>query len=413
KPCFVCGSLSHLIKDCDYYEKKIAREAALKSKRVFHADVKQATPAWTNANRVNKANQFTPKHVQLSNIRPNHSTVSITVKTGRENVNTGKQHVNSGSVHVNYGTQIKSGASSFKTGKQQINSGRVNRPGTAVKYLSRSTSRPKPYDWPGFPKRQLISFYCNWFTPLKHMEHRVMVVSVICDKKLNILFTEKECFVVSSDFKMPDENQVLLKVPRQHNMYTFDMKNVVSSKAYTCLLAKASSDEAKLWHRSQLGKFVGSLIEGFLVGYSVNRTDGGLFILQRKAAFSENICYPKRLTPQSSHLLTNIQQVTPGNMEAISPSANHVEEVFSDADDDEMPEIRIYDKSSEGIFEQASFDDDGIITDFNNLPDEEELLQFKTSTKYAWVLVDLPMVAIRESALDLDAFSDSDYGGSP
>ncbi|GJZ09197.1 hypothetical protein Tco_0543480 [Tanacetum coccineum] len=43
-------------------------------------------------------------------------------------------------------------------------------------------------------------------------------------------------------------------------------------------------------------------------------------------------------------------------------------EVFSDADDDEMPEIRIYDKSSEGIFEQASFDDDGIITDFNNLP---------------------------------------------
>ncbi|GJT24239.1 putative ribonuclease H-like domain-containing protein [Tanacetum coccineum] len=48
---------------------------------------------------------------------------------------------------------------------------------------------------------------------------------------------------------MPDENQVLLKVPRQHNMYTFDMKNVDSSKGYTCLLAKASSNEAKLWHR--------------------------------------------------------------------------------------------------------------------------------------------------------------------
>ncbi|GJU16117.1 ribonuclease H-like domain-containing protein [Tanacetum coccineum] len=35
KPCFVCGSLSHLIKDCDYYEKKMAREAAFKSTRVF------------------------------------------------------------------------------------------------------------------------------------------------------------------------------------------------------------------------------------------------------------------------------------------------------------------------------------------------------------------------------------------
>ncbi|GJR27628.1 hypothetical protein Tco_1103860 [Tanacetum coccineum] len=34
KPCFVCGSLSHLIKDYDYYEKKMAREAAFKSTRV-------------------------------------------------------------------------------------------------------------------------------------------------------------------------------------------------------------------------------------------------------------------------------------------------------------------------------------------------------------------------------------------
>ncbi|GKA75933.1 ribonuclease H-like domain-containing protein [Tanacetum coccineum] len=90
KPCYVCGSLSHLIKDCDYYEKKMAREAALKSKRVVHADVRQATPAWTNTNRVNKANQFTPRPVQLSNIRPNLSTASKTIKTGRVNVNTGR-----------------------------------------------------------------------------------------------------------------------------------------------------------------------------------------------------------------------------------------------------------------------------------------------------------------------------------
>ncbi|GKF82172.1 hypothetical protein Tco_0243828 [Tanacetum coccineum] len=89
KPCFMYGSLSHLIKDCDYYEKKMAKEAALKSKRVVHADVRQATPAWTNTNRVNKANQFTPRPVQLSNIRPNLNTASKTIKTGRVNVNTG------------------------------------------------------------------------------------------------------------------------------------------------------------------------------------------------------------------------------------------------------------------------------------------------------------------------------------
>ncbi|GKB41855.1 hypothetical protein Tco_0886797, partial [Tanacetum coccineum] len=150
KPCFVCGSLSHLIKDCDYYEKKMAREAAFKSTRVVHANVRQVTPAWTNSNRVNKANQFTPRPVQLNNIRPNLSTASKTIKTGRVNVNTGhgnvssvslagtqiksgasrfntgKQHVNSGSVHVNSGTQFKSGASRFNTGKQHVNSGSVH-----------------------------------------------------------------------------------------------------------------------------------------------------------------------------------------------------------------------------------------------------------------------------------------------
>ncbi|GJR94965.1 ribonuclease H-like domain-containing protein [Tanacetum coccineum] len=103
KPCFVCGSLSHLIKDCDYYEKKMAREAALKSQRMVHADIQQATPAWTNTNRVNKANKFTPRPVQLSNIRPNLSTASKTIKTGRVNVNTGHGNV---STLVHLGTQI-------------------------------------------------------------------------------------------------------------------------------------------------------------------------------------------------------------------------------------------------------------------------------------------------------------------
>ncbi|GJW59115.1 hypothetical protein Tco_0105846 [Tanacetum coccineum] len=126
KSCFVCGSLSHLIKDCDYYEKKMAKEAAFKSTRVIHADVRQATPVWTNSNRVNKANQFTPRPVQLNNIRPNFSTASRTIKTGRVNVNTGKQNVSSGSLHVSSGTHIKSGTSSFNTGKQHVNSGSLH-----------------------------------------------------------------------------------------------------------------------------------------------------------------------------------------------------------------------------------------------------------------------------------------------
>ncbi|GJZ50496.1 hypothetical protein Tco_0604686 [Tanacetum coccineum] len=51
----------------------------------------------------------------------------------------------------------------------------------------------------------------------------------------------------------------------------------------------------------------------------------------------------------SDNLNTGFEEVTPGNIEAISPSADHEEEVFSDADDDDIPENKEknYDKSNE------------------------------------------------------------------
>ncbi|GKF10017.1 putative ribonuclease H-like domain-containing protein, partial [Tanacetum coccineum] len=48
---------------------------------------------------------------------------------------------------------------------------------------------------------------------------------------------------------LPDENQVLLRVPRQHNMYSFSLENYVPSEGLTCLLTKATSDESNKWHR--------------------------------------------------------------------------------------------------------------------------------------------------------------------
>ncbi|GJS54212.1 putative ribonuclease H-like domain-containing protein [Tanacetum coccineum] len=65
-----------------------------------------------------------------------------------------------------------------------------------------------------------------------------------------------------------DASQVLLRVPRQSNMYSFDLKNVVPSGDLTCLFAKATIDESKLWHR-RLGyvnfKTMNKLVKGNLV----------------------------------------------------------------------------------------------------------------------------------------------------
>ncbi|GJT52760.1 hypothetical protein Tco_0978917 [Tanacetum coccineum] len=72
---------------------------------------------------------------------------------------------------------------------------------------------------------------------VKELKFNLFFVSQMCDKKNNVLFTETECLVLSPDFKLLDESQVLLKVPRQSNMYNFDLKNVVPSGDLTCLFA--------------------------------------------------------------------------------------------------------------------------------------------------------------------------------
>ncbi|GKA79667.1 hypothetical protein Tco_0786263 [Tanacetum coccineum] len=94
KKCFVCSSLSHLIRDCDFYEKKMARKAELKKQRVFNIGNRVAKPVWNNANRVNHANHFVPRPVQLNAVRPKSNSVMPNVNTVRQNVNSIRSNIN-------------------------------------------------------------------------------------------------------------------------------------------------------------------------------------------------------------------------------------------------------------------------------------------------------------------------------
>ncbi|GJR27502.1 hypothetical protein Tco_1103734 [Tanacetum coccineum] len=59
KKCFVCGSLNHLIKDCDYYEKKMAREVEVK--RVVNTGNGMAKPPIINSGRETNVNSVRSK----------------------------------------------------------------------------------------------------------------------------------------------------------------------------------------------------------------------------------------------------------------------------------------------------------------------------------------------------------------
>ncbi|GJZ62231.1 putative ribonuclease H-like domain-containing protein [Tanacetum coccineum] len=104
---------------------------------------------------------------------------------------------------------------------------------------------------------------------VKELQHfNLFSVSQMCDKKNKVLFTDSECLVLSPEFKLPDANQVLLKIPRQNNMYSFNLENIVPSGGLTCLIAKATTDESNKWHR-RLGhvnfKNLNKLVKGNLV----------------------------------------------------------------------------------------------------------------------------------------------------
>ncbi|GJY64433.1 hypothetical protein Tco_0465893 [Tanacetum coccineum] len=46
------------------------------------------------------------------------------------------------------------------------------------------------------------------------------------------------------EFQLPDENQVVLRIPREHDLYTFRISDLQPEQKVTCLVAKASLDES-------------------------------------------------------------------------------------------------------------------------------------------------------------------------
>ncbi|GJY64933.1 putative ribonuclease H-like domain-containing protein [Tanacetum coccineum] len=101
----------------------------------------------------------------------------------------------------------------------------------------------------GILKTDSLDFEDVYF--VNELKFNLFSVSQMCDKKNYVLFTDTECLVLSPHFKLPNENQILLKIPRKDNIYSFDMKNIIPKESLTYLAAKATLDESMLWNRSR------------------------------------------------------------------------------------------------------------------------------------------------------------------
>jgi hypothetical protein len=103
---------------------------------------------------------------------------------------------------------------------------------------------------------------------VKELKFNLLSVSQICDKKHPVLFTDTECLILSPEFKFVDDHLVALRIPRTNDVYSLDLKNINPTERATCLVARATNEEAHLWHR-RLGhvnfKNINKLVKGNLV----------------------------------------------------------------------------------------------------------------------------------------------------
>nr|GEV22391.1 ribonuclease H-like domain-containing protein [Tanacetum cinerariifolium] len=295
KACFVCKSLNHLIKDCDYYEKSMLQKLVWKhAMRVNHQHSARMTHPHSNRHVVpiviltrsrlvplNAARPITivlpqptvkslkpVKHVvnksHLPIRRPSNHRPAPKNSNFHQKVTTVKDKKGNPQQALKDKGVIDSGCSRHMTGNisylsdfEEINRGYVAFCGN-----------PKGSKMTGKDKIKIgkLDFDDVYF--VKELKFNLFSVSKMCDKKNNVLLSDTECIVLSSDFKLPDENHMLLRVPRENKMYNVNLNNVVLSGDLTCLFAKATLDGSNLWHR-RLGyinfKTMNKLFKGNLV----------------------------------------------------------------------------------------------------------------------------------------------------
>nr|GEU53291.1 putative reverse transcriptase, RNA-dependent DNA polymerase [Tanacetum cinerariifolium] len=255
---------------------------------------------------------------------------------------------------------------------------------------------------------------------LKH--YNLFSVSQICDKKNKVFFTDTDCIVLSPDFMLPDENQVLLKIPRQHNIKESNTTPRVRprqlkgiKREYSNARTPQQNRVAERKNRTLIEAARTMLTDSFLpitfwaeavntacpqeannsAGTQANDDQGTNseeidlhdehFVLPIWSAYStiEELENLKRQEKEASDTVrkeathetqdvntnnTNLLNSVSAPVSAVGSSRALNDDEPSYPDDPSMPHLEdIYSSPSVGIFTDLSYDDKCVVTNFNNL----------------------------------------------
>nr|GEV95465.1 ribonuclease H-like domain-containing protein [Tanacetum cinerariifolium] len=288
KACYTCRSFNHLQARCKYHQRDMMVNGTNHS-RVNHSanTVPKAVLTRTGLKPVKSVRPVNPKRSFQRRKSYNNRNFFQKVNTAKGKVNTVR--LNSAVLNAVRANKSKAGHSHKQLEDQgYFNSGHSRHITGNISYLTDF----KEFDGGNVAfgggakggkvtgKRIIrtgkLDFEDVYF--VKELKFNFFSVSQMCAKKNNVLFTDTECFVLSPDFKLADESHVLIKVPRNNNMYSVDMKNIIPTKDLTYLVANATNDESMLWH-GRLGhinfKIINKLVKENLVRDGDNKGNDG------------------------------------------------------------------------------------------------------------------------------------------
>ncbi|GJY58574.1 putative ribonuclease H-like domain-containing protein [Tanacetum coccineum] len=429
----------------------MAKQVELNKKKGRGTGQGENRPVWNNVQRLNHQNKFVPKVVltktgifPVNTARQNLSSQAVATSTARK-VNTARPIMNEfrprNTFYKSHSLIIRPFNKSIAP-KANFTNHKVNTAGdktvsvvsgyreTVVKASTGCNWRSKRHYWNKVSKYNSGSNSSKNDDPQKALKNKGIVDSG-CSRHMtgNKSLPYTECLVLSPDFKLPDENQVLLTVPRQNNMYSFNLENIVPSGGLVCLISKATVDESNKWHRRcrnskngsgtcskyfdcHLWPSYTSTIKSSKAKNGDEKPNGDTGLKtneepkdQEDQAFLEELKRLKRQEKEandaaeafrkefaqctedllsSKHgkkrerggaaratntntvntVSTPISTANPSNVfSAGGPNLNK-----NDQDDSQIPALEdIYDNPSDGIFTNASYDDEGAVADFTNL----------------------------------------------
>ncbi|GJV79819.1 putative ribonuclease H-like domain-containing protein [Tanacetum coccineum] len=351
KKCLVCGSLNHLIKDCDYYENKLAREA--EAKRVVNTGNGVTKPVWTNANRINHSNNFVPRSVQLNAGRPKFNSVRPNLSNGRTNISSGRSKVNTVSPKVNSVSAEVNTVRPRQTHNKMAHTNAVMGK-LGILLVKNLTS----YNWTGTlrAKTLLIDSFAYLIAKATSDESKLMA-----KKKEGI----KQEY---STARTPQQNGVAERMNR--TLIEAARTMLADSLLPTTFWAEAVTVKIPEEKDESRTSSTNSKKEETLTEPQKEKKDSSTDSLEDNPKIQ---AFRRELEEIAlKHLGT-----VPENNTTSTPSVNTGSQTVNtgrlDHDDSLMPELEIFHKPETGIFDEASYDEEGVITDFNSLPTEIEV----------------------------------------